>query len=177
QAAAFFMLGETKGTAAGGADEAGKSLRVPGTNPFFPMPHDLQGNRFLELLEEHPLEVFLLNTGRVGGPDEDERSKKVRIKHSSAIVKGIADGTIEWERDPDFGYLVAAAVPGIDDDEVLQPRKLYERAGRMVEYDAHVQRLKRERAEFLAGFPRLSRDMATAARLKRARPERDRRRA
>ena len=33
------MLGETKGTSAGGADEAGKSLRVPGTNPFFPMLH------------------------------------------------------------------------------------------------------------------------------------------
>src|SRR6476469_4875675 len=147
QAAAFFMLGETKGTAAGGADEAGKALRVPGTNPFFPMPHDLQGNRFLELLEEHPLEVYLLNTGRVGGGDDDDRSKKVRIKHSSAIVEGIADGTIEWERDPDFGYLVATAVPGIDDAEVLQPRKLYERTGRMDEYDAHVERLKRERAE------------------------------
>src|SRR5438105_6277737 len=87
QAAAYFMLGETKGTAAGGADEAGKSLRVPGTNPFFPMPHDLQGNRFLELLEEHPLEVFLLNTGRVGGPEEDERSKKVRIKDPAADGK------------------------------------------------------------------------------------------
>ena len=36
QAAAFFMLGETQGTSAGGADEAGKFLRVPGTNPFFP---------------------------------------------------------------------------------------------------------------------------------------------
>ena len=59
QAAAYFMLGETKGTAAGGAEEAGKSLRVPGTNPFFPMLHDLQGNRFLELLEKHPLEVYL----------------------------------------------------------------------------------------------------------------------
>ena len=104
-------------------------MRVPGTNPFFPMPHDLQGNRFLELLEEQPLEVYLLNTGRVGGPEDDERSKKVRIKHSSAIVKGIAEGTIEWERDPDFGYLVASSVPGIDDVEVLQPRKLYERTG------------------------------------------------
>ena len=78
QAAAFFMLGETQGTSAGGADEAGKSLRVPGTNPFFPMPHDLQGNRFLELLEEHPLDVYLMNTGRVGGPEDDERSKKVQ---------------------------------------------------------------------------------------------------
>src|SRR5881397_3405723 len=164
QAAAYFMLGETKGTAAGGADEAGKALRVPGTNPFFPMPHDLQGNRFLELLEDHPLEVYILNTGRVGGGDEDERSKKVRIKHSSAIVKGIADGTIEWERDPDFAYLVAAAVPGSDDDEVLQPRKLYERTGRLDEYNAHVERLKRERAEFLGDFASLSDEIVAAVR-------------
>src|SRR2546423_487969 len=140
QAAAFFMLGETTGTSAGGADEAGKFLRVPRTNPFFPMPHDLQGNRFLELLEDHPLEVYLLNTGRVGGPDEDERSLKVRIKHSSAIVKGIAEGTIVWERNPDFGYQVASTVPGIDasDAEVLQPRRLYERTGRADEYRQHV---------------------------------------
>src|SRR3989442_310448 len=127
QAAAYFMLGETKGTAAGGADEAGKSLRVPGTDPVVPLLHDLQGNRFLELLEDHPLEVYLMNTGRVGGPEDDERSKKVRIKHSSAIVKGIAEGTIEWERDPDFVYQVAAALPGIADEEVLEPPKLYER--------------------------------------------------
>jgi phosphoenolpyruvate carboxykinase (ATP) len=163
QAAAYFMLGETKGTAAGGADEAGKSLRVPGTNPFFPMLHDLQGNRFLELLEDHPLEVYLLNTGRVGGPEADERSKKVRIKHSSAIVKGIAEGTIEWERDPDFGYLVASSVPGIDDLEVLQPRKLYERTGRADEYRAQVDRLKAERAEFLGEFGSLSAEIVAAA--------------
>jgi phosphoenolpyruvate carboxykinase (ATP) len=162
QAAAFFMLGETKGTAAGGAEEAGKSLRVPGTNPFFPTLHDLQGNRFLELLEEHPLEVYLMNTGRVGGPDEDERSKKVRIKHSSAIVKAIAEGTIAWETDPDFGYLVAASVPGIDDVEVLQPRRLYERTGRTDEYREHVERLKDERAGFLRDFPSLSAEIVSA---------------
>ncbi len=162
QAAAYFMLGETRGTAAGGAEEAGKSLRVPGTNPFFPMLHDLQGNRFLELLEEHPLEVYLLNTGRVGGPGQDERSKKVRIKHSSAIVKGIAEGTIEWERDPDFGYQVASVVPGIDDEEILQPRKLYERTGRGDEYRDHVRRLKEERTEFLDAFPSLSSEIVAA---------------
>ena len=38
QAAGYFMLGETQGTSAGGKDEEGKSLRVPGTNPFFPLP-------------------------------------------------------------------------------------------------------------------------------------------
>src|SRR4051812_673184 len=162
QAAAFFMLGETTGTSAGGADEAGKFLRVPGTNPFFPMPHDLQGNRFLELLAENPLEVYVLNTGRVGGPDGDERSRKVRIKHSSAIVKGIAEGTIEWERDPDFGYLVASAVPGIDELDVLQPRRLYAEQGREDEYRSLVERFKAERAEFLQGFPSLSDEIVAA---------------
>src|SRR6266581_2683720 len=162
QAAAFFMLGETTGTSAGGADEAGKFMRVPGTNPFFPMPHDLQGNRFLELLAEHPLEVYVLNTGRVGGPEDDERSRKVRIKHSSAIVKGIAEGTIEWQRDPDFGYLVASSVPGIEDAEILQPRRLYEQQGRADEYAALVERFKAERVEFLQKFPSLSDEIVAA---------------
>jgi phosphoenolpyruvate carboxykinase (ATP) len=162
QAAAFFMLGETTGTSAGGADEAGKFLRVPGTNPFFPMPHDLQGNRFLELLAQHPLEVYVMNTGRVGGPESDERSMKVRIKHSSAVVKGIAEGTIGWERDPDFGYLVASSVPGIEEPEVLQPRSLYEGQGRGDEYRQLVERFKSERAEFLRGFPSLSDEIVAA---------------
>jgi phosphoenolpyruvate carboxykinase (ATP) len=161
QAAAFFMLGETQGTSAGGAEEAGKFLRVPGTNPFFPMPHDLQGNRFLELLEEHPLEVYLMNTGRVGGPEDDERSKKVKIKHSSAIVKGIAEGSIEWETDPDFGYLVASHVPGIDaeDIDMLQPRRRYEATGRKDELEAGIERLKDARAEFLGHFESLSEEI------------------
>jgi phosphoenolpyruvate carboxykinase (ATP) len=164
QAAAFFMLGETQGTSAGGADEAGRFLRVPGTNPFFPMLHDLQGNRFLELLEEHPLEVYVLNTGRVGGPEADERSKKVKIPHSSAIVKGIAEGTIAWERDPDFGYLSAAAVPGIDesDADLLQPHRLYEGQGRLAEYEQLVARFKAERVEFLSGFASLSDEIIAA---------------
>ena len=162
QAAAFFMLGETTGTSAGGADEAGKFMRVPGTNPFFPMLHDLQGNRFLELLAEHPLEVYVMNTGRAGGPEDDERSRKVRIKHSSAIVKGIAEGTIEWQRDPDFGYLVASSVPGIDDAEILQPRRLYEQQGRADEYAALVGRFKAERVEFLQKFPSLSAEIISA---------------
>src|SRR5207245_2961619 len=36
-AAAYFMLGETQGTSAGGKDEMGKAPRGPGPNPFFPL--------------------------------------------------------------------------------------------------------------------------------------------
>jgi phosphoenolpyruvate carboxykinase (ATP) len=158
------MLGETTGTAAGGSDEEGKFLRVPGTNPFFPMHHDGQGNRFLELLESNPIEVYIMNTGRVGGPESVEASKKVRIPHSSAIVKAVAEGTIEWERDPDFGYQVARHVPGIDDADldVLQPRRLYEATGRSDEYAERVARLKEERTEFLSQFPSLSADIVAS---------------
>jgi phosphoenolpyruvate carboxykinase (ATP) len=154
QAAAYFMLGETTGTSAGGKDEEGKFLRVPGTNPFFPRDMADMGNRMLELLDSHELNVYVLNTGRVGGKDE-EQSKKVTIPYSSAIVEAIVSGTIEWVTDPDFGYEVAASLPGVDDPEILQPRRLYERQGRLEEYNAMVARLKSERREYLASFPGL----------------------
>jgi phosphoenolpyruvate carboxykinase (ATP) len=156
QAAAYFMLGETTGTSAGGKAEEGKFMRVPGTNPFFPLRHGLQGNRFLELLETHPVEVYLMNTGRVGGREDDQRSKKVKIPHSSAIVKAIAEQSIKWTGDDDFGYEVADDVPGVDDVELLQPRRLYEGQGRMDEYGSFVERFRKERAETLTKYHDLS---------------------
>jgi phosphoenolpyruvate carboxykinase (ATP) len=117
-------------------------------------------------MDEHELAVYLLNTGSVGGPAGAERSRKVRIPHSSAIVKAIAEGTIEWERDPDFGYLVATHVPGIDeeDEAVLRPRELYEEQDRTDEYGRIVAQLKEEREAFLRGFPALSNDIVAAVR-------------
>ncbi len=155
QAAAYFMLGETTGTSAGGASEAGKALRIPGTNPFFPLLDDMQGNRVEELLEKIDMEVYLMNTGRVGGQESIESSKKVKIPHSSACVKGIAEGTIKWEEDPDFGYMIASEVPGLDDMEIVQPKHLYERTGRIDEYNEMVTRLKSERLEYFKKYPKL----------------------
>lgn len=154
QVPAYFMLGETKGTSAGGAAEAGKSLRVPGTNPFFFADDALQGNRVLELLETMPdLETFVMNTGQVGG--EGDQSKKVEIADSSAIVQAIVEGTIEWQVDRDFGYQVASSIPGVQDPELLQPRRLYERQNRLGEYESMVARLKKERVEYLASYQSL----------------------
>ena len=161
-AAAYFMLGETKGTSAGGAAEAGKSLRVPGTNPFFPLLHAYQGNRMNELMKSSPMDVYLLNTGRIGGDDKDDRSKKVRIQHSSAVVKAIAEGTIKWEKDPDFGYLVATEVPGMDDADYLQPRKMYERQGRLDEYKQLVEKYNKDRREYLRKWKGLSEEISNA---------------
>jgi phosphoenolpyruvate carboxykinase (ATP) len=122
----------------------------------------MQGNRILELLDSHPIEVFVMNTGSVGGKDGRDGAKKVKIPHSSAVVKGIAEGTISWIEDEDFGYQVADSVPGIDDPELLQPRRLYERTGRTADYDRFVERFKAERAEFLKGFPELDEEIIKA---------------
>ena len=158
QAAAYFMLGETKGTSAGGAEEAGKALRVPGTNPFFPMLHKDQGNRFLELLDQHPVDVYLMNTGWVGGADGTAHSKKVKIRHSSAVVQGIVDQSIEWQKDDAFGYDIAQRVPGIspEDHILLQPAEYYMKTNRQSEYASLVEDLKASREEYLSKYEGLS---------------------
>jgi phosphoenolpyruvate carboxykinase (ATP) len=164
QAAAYFMLGETQGTSAGGKAEEGRALRVPGTNPFYPHRDEQQANRFHDLMGSSDFDVFLLNTGRVGGVEGDPHSKKVAIEHSGAIVKAIAEETISWERDPDFGYEVASRLPGVDDAELLQPRLLYEHTGRAAEYSAWVERLRRERVEFLERYAGLLPEIVDAIR-------------
>ena len=107
------------------------------------------------IMEAANANVAGMNTGRVGGGDDHPGSKKVTIPCSSAIVQGIVEGTIEWAEDPDFGYEVAVAIPGADDIEILQPRRLDARQGRMDEHEAMAARLKREPREFLNSFPGL----------------------
>jgi phosphoenolpyruvate carboxykinase (ATP) len=161
QAAAYFMLGETTGTSAGGKSEEGKALRIPGTNPFFPLLDGIQGNRLKELLGKIDMDVYIMNTGRVGGPENNPQSKKVKIPHSSAIVKGIAEGTIEWKKDEDFGYEIAVSVPDIseEDQDILEPKKLYEANGRMDEYTQKVEQLKQERKEYFGLYKKLDEDI------------------
>ena len=164
QAAAYFMLGETKGTSAGGKEEAGKALRVPGTNPFFPLLHGAQGNRFLELANKLPFEVFLMNTGWVGGQDGSEYSKKVKIRHSSAVVKGIAENAIKWERDDTFGYDVATQVEGMNNGDhfLLRPREWYADTKRHSEYNEIASSLRMGRREHLMKYPDLENELIEA---------------
>jgi phosphoenolpyruvate carboxykinase (ATP) len=103
-----------------------------------------------------------MNTGRIGGDDKVDGSKKVKIQHSSAVVKAIAEGTIKWEKDPDFGYLVATEVPGMDDADYLQPKKLYERQGRMDEYNELVTKYNTDRREYLRKWNGLSEEIVNA---------------
>jgi phosphoenolpyruvate carboxykinase (ATP) len=73
----------------------------------------------------------------------------------------LADGSIAWVEDPDFGYQVATAIEGVP-AEILQPRKLYEAQGRLAEYQEIAQRLREERRAYLAGFPGIATEIVAA---------------
>jgi phosphoenolpyruvate carboxykinase (ATP) len=53
---------------------------------------------------------------------------------------------------PRLRLLRGASIPGFDDEELLQPRKLYERQGRVDEYKQIVEKLERERHEYLENY-------------------------
>ncbi|MGB2697047.1 MAG: phosphoenolpyruvate carboxykinase (ATP) [Candidatus Zixiibacteriota bacterium] len=160
-AAGYFMLGETSKTSAAGK-ERGKT-RSPFTQPFFTSPFGLQAKRFSELAAKlEGLEMWLMNTGYIGGDQKDEESSKalkVKIPHSSAMLEAMLKGEIKWKKDPDFGYeIVDVDAPENADlmrkvpKEILNPRIFYEAAGRTEEYENWVKKMKAERETFLNKF-------------------------
>jgi phosphoenolpyruvate carboxykinase (ATP) len=122
-------------------------------------------NRFLERLQASHVDPYLLKAGRVGGSDP-EGSIEIKEEHVAAILNAVLDGTVEWELDPDFGYRVAAEVPGIEGSDrfLLIPRFLYARTERVYEYAALVPELKRERVARLSALVGLDAAIIAAVR-------------
>lgn len=149
QAEEYFMLGETTGTSAGGVAEAGKFLRVPGTNPFFFGNDALQGIRFSEILKQNPqIQIALMNTGCVGGHSGDPCSVKVKISHSSAILEAVLRDEIMWQEDKDFGYMIPSQqILGVP-SEITNPGSQYTAIGKQMEYQSTVQNLISSRNEY-----------------------------
>lgn len=101
----------------------------------------------------------MMNTGYVGGDELDEKKGaaiKVKIPHSSAMLEAMLKGEVKWKRDPDFGYEIPdpdapenASLLEKVPAEILEPRRFYEKQGRMNEYTEIVRKLKEERRKFL----------------------------
>ncbi|PIO05711.1 phosphoenolpyruvate carboxykinase (ATP) [Candidatus Woesearchaeota archaeon CG08_land_8_20_14_0_20_43_7] len=152
QGAAAFMLGESIETSAGDPSKAGQSKRVVGTNPFIIGPPHEEGNQFYKILKENPdMECYLLNTGTVGNTD------KITIKDSAAIIREIARGRIRWKKCPDWNYLIAEDVPCVDPKK-LDPALYFPKK----EYASRVDKLRKERKEWLAQFSGLDEEIAGA---------------
>ena len=87
---------------------------------------------------------FLLKAGRIGGPEGETGSREIPESLVTTVLDAALAGEVEWETDPDFGYQVAASVPGVEfpDDGLLLPRLLYTRADRVYEHAAIVPRVR-----------------------------------
>jgi phosphoenolpyruvate carboxykinase (ATP) len=158
QAAAFFMLGESVESSAGDPTQAGKPLRVVGTNPFIIGPLEEEGNRFLEILEANPhVECFLLDTGRFGAHPGVDEGVKITVYESARLLADAARGSIRWVRDPDWGYEVAAEAGDVDLRD-FDPRRFYKED----EYRRLTVELKRERREWLSKFKGLDSRITSA---------------
>jgi ATP-dependent phosphoenolpyruvate carboxykinase len=96
---------------------------------------------------------YLLKAGRVGGSEGSPGSAPITAELITAVLDAEAAGRVEWETDPDFGYEVAASVPGVEppDDGILLPRLLYTRADRVYEHAATVPRVRAEVRELIGG--------------------------
>lgn len=122
-------------------------------------------NRLLAELREGEAPIFAIKQGCVGGPPERPGCCTI----GEALVLTVLDealvGGVSWERDPDFGYEVAAEVPGVAGDaaRALLPRLLYADHDRVYEHAGLVAAKQRERAEIAAALPGLDPAVAGAA--------------
>lgn len=90
--------------------------------PFMVRPPGVYAQLFGELLSEHGVRCWLVNTGWTGGPHGT--GERMSIDVSRAVVRAAVTGTIDdapTRTDPVFGFEVPTHVPGVD-DALLDPR-------------------------------------------------------
>ena len=146
QAAAFFMLGESTITSADDPTRVGETTRVVGFDPFIINKPEKSGNRLYEILSNHPIDVYIVNTGKIGGLDGIKITPEVTLK----IVENIARGTIKWQYNEDLGYEIPIEVPGLDLSQ-FDPYRIYGKE----EYKNMMEALRNDRRKHLQQFPDL----------------------
>ncbi len=107
--------------------------------PFLPQPPAVYARLLGKKLDEHGSSVWLVNTGWTGGPfGEGSRMpiKATRTMLAAALAGELDDA--EYRTDSVFGFEVPVAVPGLEDDGLLDPRSTW---GDPEAYDAKASEL------------------------------------
>jgi len=119
--------------------------------PFMPRHPSVYGNLLKERIAKGGVKCWLVNTGWSGGMATMEGIKRMPIKATRALLNAALDGSLnnaEFKEDPNFGFEVPVAVPGVD-SKLLDPR------GAWVDgdaYDKTAQTLVRQFIENFAQF-------------------------
>ncbi|TIP53049.1 MAG: phosphoenolpyruvate carboxykinase (ATP), partial [Mesorhizobium sp.] len=106
--------------------------------PFMPRHPSEYGNLLRELIAEHKVDCWLVNTGWTGGAYGTGR--RMPIKVTRALLGAALDGSLksaEFRTDANFGFGVPVSVPGVD-GAILDPRSTWsDKAG----YDRQAAKL------------------------------------
>ena len=89
---------------------------------FMPRPPSVYGNLLKKRIAEGGAECWLVNTGWTGG--KYGFGKRMPIKETRALLNAALDGSLNnaaFRKDPNFGFEVPVAVPGVD-SAILDPR-------------------------------------------------------
>ena len=93
--------------------------------PFMPRHPSVYGNLLKERIAKGSVDCWLVNTGWTGG--KYGVGKRMPIKETRALLNAALDGSlknVEFRRDPNFGFDVPVAVPGVD-SSILDPRSTW----------------------------------------------------
>jgi len=106
--------------------------------PFMPRRPEVYGKLLQAKIAEHGSSCWLVNTGWTGGAFGT--GKRMPIKATRALLTAALDGSlhnVEFRKDPNFGFEVPVAVPGVD-DTLLNPRETW---ADKAAYDAQAAKL------------------------------------
>ena len=117
--------------------------------PFMPRHPSVYGNLLKERIAKGGVDCWLVNTGWTGG--QYGTGHRMPIKVTRALLNAALDGSLnnaEFRIDPNFGFKVPVAVPGVD-SQILDPRETWPDP---VAYDATAQKLVGQFIENFAQF-------------------------
>ena len=92
--------------------------------PFMPRHPSVYGNLLKERIARGGVRCWLVNTGWTGVMATMPGISRMPIKATRALLNAALDGSInnaEFRKDPNFGFEVPVAVPGVD-NKLLDPR-------------------------------------------------------
>ena len=94
--------------------------------PFMPRHPSVYGNLLKKRIAEGGAQCWLVNTGWTGG--KYGTGNRMPIKATRALLNAALDGSLneaEFRKDPNFGFEVPIAVPGVD-SQILDPRSTWD---------------------------------------------------
>ena len=92
--------------------------------PFMPRHPSVYGNLLKERIARGGVKCWLVNTGWTGGMATMPGISRMPIRATRALLNAALDGSLndaEFRKDPNFGFEIPVAVPGVD-DKLLDPR-------------------------------------------------------